>query len=96
MTHSTAALRQLKKLGHDIPGGDRVRFVITDAQNRDSDLRVRIESRTQPGMAYDAQAYRILLVRALTSLLLPLGYDETAVDDALSGAPHQVMLPGIT
>ncbi|HUR69875.1 MAG TPA: DNA polymerase domain-containing protein [Candidatus Thermoplasmatota archaeon] len=93
MTHTTAALHQMKKLGHETPAGDRVRYVITDAESRDPEQRVRVASRLHEGTRYDADAYLTLVVRALTSLLLPLGYDEALVRDALTGAPRQVALP---
>lgn len=93
MTHGTAALRQMAKLGHDVPGGDAVSFVILDAKSRDPETRVRVKPRLREREPYDAAAYEVLLVRALASLLLPLGYDEARVSDALAGRARQAQLP---
>ena len=91
VTHGYAALKQLARRGLDVPAGDSVRFVITDAQSRYPEARVR-EARLIEGerhVAYDADAYETLVVRALASILLPLGYDEARVAEEMAGGPRQ-------
>lgn len=92
MTHAHAALRQLAARGVQVPAGDSVSFVVTDAASRDPEARVREARLLRGGEAYDAAAYEALVVRALASLLLPLGYDEARVAEALSDGPRQARL----
>ena len=91
MTHAHAALRQLAKLGVDVPAGDSVSYVVTNAQSRDPDARVALSTRAEAGV-YDVAAYETLVIRALASLLLPLGYDEPRLADILTDGPRQVKL----
>ncbi|HEX2021632.1 MAG TPA: DNA polymerase domain-containing protein, partial [Candidatus Thermoplasmatota archaeon] len=92
MNHGHAALRQLARRGVETPPGDKVRFVVTDAASRDPDLRVR-ETSLFPDGPYDAAAYEALVVRALASLLLPVGYDEARVAERFAEGPRQARLP---
>ncbi|HWH08705.1 MAG TPA: DNA polymerase domain-containing protein, partial [Candidatus Thermoplasmatota archaeon] len=64
MTHAHAALRQWARLGVDVPAGDTLRYVVTDARSRDPETRVRLANQAVDG-AYDAVAYEALVVRAL-------------------------------
>ncbi|MFA5862056.1 MAG: DNA polymerase domain-containing protein, partial [Candidatus Thermoplasmatota archaeon] len=91
MNHAHAALKQLARRGLDVPAGDAVRFVITDATSRDPAERVR-EARVGQPDHYDAAAYEALLIRSLASLLLPLGYDEARLAEELTDGPRQTRL----
>lgn len=91
MTNAHAAMRQLARLGVDVPAGDAVKFIIADATTRDPDARVRLEARAEDGV-YDKRAYETLVIRALASLFLPLGYDEARLAEELSQGPRQMRL----
>ena len=91
MTHAHAAMRQLARMGLDVPAGDSLSYVVTDARSRDPDARVRLAPHAKDG-EYDAAAYEVLVVRALASLLLPLGYDEARLAEELSDGPRQARL----
>jgi DNA polymerase elongation subunit (family B) len=91
MNHGHAALRQLAERGIEVPPGDAVRFVITDAASRDADRRVREERLGAPD-AYDAAAYEALLARGVASLFLPFGYDEARALEELRDGPRQERL----
>lgn len=91
MNHGHAALRQLADRGVDVPPGDSIRFVITDAASRDPRLRVREERLGLPE-AYDVAAYDALLARGVASLLLPFGYDEARAAEELGDGPWQARL----
>lgn len=91
MNHGHAALKQLAKRGIEVPPGDAVRFVITDAASRDPERRVR-EARLGWPSDYDAAAYEALLARGVASLLLPFGYDDAYAMEVLKDGPRQCRL----
>src|SRR5207244_4140216 len=87
-------LRQGSAPGVVVRACDSVRFVVTDAKSRDPEARVR-EARLIEGerhVAYDADAYETLVVRALASILLPLGYDEARVAEEMGDGPRQAVV----
>ncbi|MHB8605727.1 MAG: DNA polymerase domain-containing protein [Thermoplasmatota archaeon] len=92
MNHGHAALKQLARRGVHVSAGDAVRFVITDTTSRDAEARVReLRLGAEDGI-YDRDAYEALAVRSLASLLLPLGWDEARVADAMRSGPKQTLL----
>ncbi len=76
MTNSVAALKQMKRRGHDIEPGEYIRFVVTDGQSRDSEKKVRVAEFIQGDERPDPEEYLKLLCRAGETLFLPFGYTE--------------------
>ncbi len=93
MGHAHAALRQLRKRGIRVPPGDEVRVVVTDAESRDPEARVREKRLWKGDEEYDRAAYEALVLRGLASILLPLGYDEARLAEETTPGPRQTRLP---
>jgi DNA polymerase elongation subunit (family B) len=89
---SAAALRQLKEEGVDSQPGRSVQYLVADATSRNHHRKVLIRERLDAFERYDLDHYLKVLARTGESLLLPLGYTEDVVRDALSGQ-RQVQLP---
>ena len=85
MNVSAAALRQLKDEGVESQPGRSVQYLVADASSGDWRRKVLIRERLDLFQRYDLAHYLKVLARTGESLLLPLGYDEQRVLDALSG-----------
>lgn len=68
------AARQMARAGVRLHPGERIQYIITDADARLPDDRVRPLGLLGPDWSYDAEHYIELLVRATETLLGPLGY----------------------
>jgi DNA polymerase-2 len=90
--HVHAALKQLHRRGIRVAPGDRVQVVVTDAQSRDPETRVRELRLWKGDEQYDRAAYETLLLRSLASILLPLGYDEARLAEEMRPGPRQTRL----
>jgi hypothetical protein len=82
---SAAALRQLKDEGVESQPGRSVQYLVADASSGDWRKKVLIRERLDLFERYDLAHYLKVLARTGESLLLPLGYNEQRVLDALSG-----------
>jgi len=69
------AAQQLEDTGIPIHPGEKVRYVIKDAQSRDKAERVRPFPLVGPDDTYDVKKYQELLVKATEELLIHFGYD---------------------
>jgi DNA polymerase elongation subunit (family B) len=89
---TAAALRQLREEGVEVRPGQSVRYVVTDAASRRHQDKVLVEERLDLYAGCDVGHYLKALARAGESLLLPLGWDERRVADAIGGQ-RQERLP---
>jgi DNA polymerase-2 len=69
------AAQQLEDSGIPIHPGERVRYMIKDAQSKEKDERVRPFPLVGPDDTYDAKEYQKILLKATEELLIHFGYD---------------------
>lgn len=68
------AAKQLMKLGLEVTAGQAVRYLITDAENRKPQRRVRVAELIDENTRYDVREYMKLLIAAAESVLAPFGW----------------------
>ncbi len=69
------AAQQLEDVGIDIHPGEKVRYVIKDAQSKDKAERVKPFPLVGPDDTYDIKKYVEMLVKATEEILIHVGYD---------------------
>jgi DNA polymerase elongation subunit (family B) len=69
------AAQQLENFGIPIHPGEKVRYVIKDAEAKDKDERVRPFPLVGPDDSYDVKKYLEMLVKATEEILIHFGYD---------------------
>lgn len=69
------AAQQLEDFGIPIHPGEKVRYVIKDAQSKDKAERVRSFPFVGPDDTYDAEKYLKMLLKATEEILIHWGYD---------------------
>lgn len=69
------AAQQLEDAGIEIHPGEKVRYVIKDAQSKDKAERVKPFPLVGPDDTYDVKKYLELLVKATEEILIHVGYD---------------------
>jgi DNA polymerase-2 len=69
------AAQQLEDVGIEIHPGEKVRYMIKDAESKDKAERVRPFPLVGPNDTYDVKKYLELLVKATEELLIHFGYD---------------------
>ncbi|HUL38576.1 MAG TPA: DNA polymerase domain-containing protein, partial [Thermodesulfobacteriota bacterium] len=69
------AAQQLEDVGIEIHPGEKVRYVIKDAESKDKAERVKPFPLVGPDDTYDVKKYLKLLVKATEEILIHLGYD---------------------
>jgi DNA polymerase-2 len=79
-TVAARVARQLARLGVELSPGERLRFILTPGPER-----ARPWERIEQEEPYDTNAYLELLLRAVESLLAPLGVDRPAIETWLLG-----------
>jgi DNA polymerase II len=77
------ALRQLHAVGIHLHPGERVRYVIRDAHSPDKEERVRAFPRLGPDDGFDVAQYQAMLLDAALELLVPFGYNEVQLREAM-------------
>lgn len=75
-THTAIAAKEMLGRGLKIGAGDRVQYVISDAESEDRASRVRCFGFMDADWSYDPKKYGELLIRAFTSLFSCFGYDD--------------------
>jgi DNA polymerase-2 len=85
---SALAAQQLEDVGIPIHPGEKVRYVIKDAQSKDKAERVRPFPLVGPDDTYDVKKYLELLVKATEEILIHFGYNVKRLE--------KVMNPSIT
>lgn len=79
------AAQQLEDAGIEIHPGERVRYVIKDAQSKNKDEKVRPFPLVGPDDTYDVQKYLEMLLKATEEILIHLGYDAKRLQQELEG-----------
>jgi DNA polymerase-2 len=69
------AAQQLEVMGIQIHPGEKVRYVIKDAQSKDKSGRVKSFPLVGPDDTYDVKKYLEMLVKAAEEVLIHLGYN---------------------
>jgi DNA polymerase-2 len=69
------AAQQLEDMGIQIHPGEKVRYVIKDAQSKDKSGRVKSFPLVGPDDTYDVKKYLEMLVKAAEEVLIHLGYN---------------------
>jgi DNA polymerase II len=69
------AAQQLEDAGIPIHPGEKVRYVIKEAEARDKEERVKPFPLAGPDDTYDVKKYQEMLVKATEELLIHLGYN---------------------
>ena len=78
------ALRQLRAVGIHLHPGERVRYLIRDARSPNKEERVRAFPRLGPDDGFDVAQYQAMLLDAALELLVPFGYDEARLRQAMA------------
>jgi DNA polymerase elongation subunit (family B) len=69
------AAQQLEDVGIEIHPGEKVRYIIKDAQSKDKAGRVKPFPLVGPDDTYDVKKYLEMLVKATEEILIHVGYN---------------------
>ncbi len=86
------AAKQLMKEGIEVSGGQTVRYLITDAENRRPDKRVKAAELINAETRFDAEKYVDMLILAGANILSPFEYNEELLKDQVVYGEKQTML----
>lgn len=86
------AAKQLMKEGIEVSGGQTVRYLITDAENKRSGKRVRAAELINAETRFDAEKYVDMLILAGANILSPFRYNEELLKDHVVYGEKQTML----
>jgi len=86
------AVKQLMKEGIEISGGQTVRYLITDAENRRASKRVKAAELIDTETRYDLRKYTAMLILAGANILSPFGYNEERLTDEICYREKQTVL----
>ena len=86
------AARQLMEKGIEISGGQNVRYVITDAENKRASERVRAAELINAETRFDTEKYVEMLILTGTNILSPFDYTEEKIKNQLIYREKQTML----
>jgi len=79
------AAQQLEDVGIEIHPGEKVRYVIKDAESKEKAERVKPFPLVGPDDTYDVEKYLELLVKATEEILIHFGYDAKRLRKELKG-----------
>jgi hypothetical protein len=71
-------------VGINLHPGERVRYLIRDARTPNKEERVRAFPRLGPDDGFDVAQYQAMLLDAALELLVPFGYDEARLRQAMA------------
>jgi DNA polymerase-2 len=77
------AAQQLEDIGIPIHPGEKIRYVIKDAQSKDKAERVRPFPLVGPDDTYDVKKYLEMLVKATEEILIHFGYDVKRLEKVI-------------
>jgi DNA polymerase-2 len=77
------AAQQLEDVGIEIHPGEKVRYVIKDAQSKDKSERVKPFPLVGPDDTYDVKKYLEMLVKATEEILIHLGYNAKRLKEMI-------------
>jgi DNA polymerase elongation subunit (family B) len=86
------AAKQLMKEGVEVCGGQTVRYLITDAENRRASKRVKVAELVNVETRYDVRKYIAMLILAGANILSPFGYTEEELKDEICYGERQIVL----
>jgi len=86
------AAQQLMKEGIEISAGQTVRYIITDADERRPDRKVKAAELTTKDTKYDIKKYLDLLLAAASNILSPFGYSDRKLRDEVLHLEEQKLL----
>ncbi len=75
------AAKQLLKEGVEVSGGQTIRYLITDAENRRPSKRVKAAELINAETGFDSEKYVEMLILAATNILSPFGYNHEKLKD---------------
>ena len=90
--YQAIAAKQLLAAGVDISAGQVIRYLITDAENRRANRRVRAAELIDRNTNYDVKKYLELLFGAAANMLSPFGYTAENIRDLVLYGEKQAIL----
>ena len=88
----TIAARQLMREGIEVSGGQTVRYLITDAENKRSNSRVKVAELVNDGTCFDVEKYVDMLIMAGVNILSPFGCTEEGLKAEICYSEKQTVL----
>ena len=86
-----AAVKQLADEGLELMAGQSVSYVITRFQSRVPREKVRPVELLDPSVRYDKKRYVELLIRGVSTILQPFGFDEEQLSEYVFGSESWVL-----
>jgi DNA polymerase elongation subunit (family B) len=86
------AAKQLMKQGIEVSGGQTVRYLITDAENKRPNSRVKVAELVNNDTRFDTEKYVDMAILAGANVLSPFGYAEEALKDQIVYGEKQTLL----
>jgi len=86
------AAKQLLKEGIEVSGGQKIRYLITDSENRRPNSRVKVAELVNDDVRFDTKKYVDMLILAGANILSPFGYTEEKLKDEIVYGQKQVDL----
>ena len=90
--YQAIAAKQLLAAGVDVSAGQVIRYLITDAENRRANRRVRAAELIDRKTNYDVKKYLELLFSAAANMLSPFGYTAENIRDLVLYGEKQAIL----
>ncbi len=91
------AAKQLMREGIEVSGGQTVRYLITDADNKSASKRVTAAELINVETRFDVEKYVDMLILAGANILSPFGYTERSLKDRIVyGEKQTVLKPVLT
>ena len=89
------AAKQLLEEGIEVSGGQTIRYLITDAQSRESSKRVKAAELVNAETRFDTEKYVEMLILATGNILSPFEYTQERLKDHIFYGERQVLLKPI-
>ena len=86
------AAKQLMKEDVEVSGGQTIRYLITDAENRRASKRVKVSELIDTETRYDVKKYVAMLILAAANILSQFGYTEERLKDEICYGSKQIVL----
>lgn len=86
LNNNLACLLQLKNMGLRVRPGEQVKYIITDAESKRYNRKVKAWQLAKGDKRYDKKRYLTHLLRAAASILSPFGYTEQKLTDIIRPA----------
>ena len=86
------AAKQLMKEGIEVSGGQTVRYLITDAENKRPSKRVKAAELVNADTRFDTKKYVDMLIMVGANILSSFGYTEERLKDEICYGEKQTVL----